>query len=570
MAAFLDEGILFTGIPDISAQIPTDPNTYLLFMDDAGNVNTIDSSGNLMFLGMDGQSGFSGFSGISGFSGLSGFSGTPGEIASAPQYQIVYGTGSSTTTSPILYFDGSTLHISGGFISCEAAGHGFFATGNEAFGASALGKSLAGGQNTAVGYQTLYNNFIGSGSVAVGWQALWSNINGGNNVAVGRSALTSNLAGSENVAVGMESLTNNTSGNFNVAIGWEALENSTVSSNNTVVGAFNFINYTPTDGSGTNTIIGYGNTGTSTTSGKNIVLGAQNSVGTGVGNSITIGNNLTALSNVIQVGNVDQITLLQGSVCISGNLSVAGNFPQGSSGYSGISGYSGYSGASAGTLLAGNNINLSTVSGNTTISTSGCMLLAPQSAPTSGQDGVLWYQTNNSQEGGSLNIIGNNLQRTFSGIFYRNLASMTVSDTTAQKSLCANPVVIPANTWNVGQIIRFTARGYVSNAASATLAWETVVGGNVFGISATSLGTSGTNVPWKFEFDVLNLGTTALASGIFTKYTTSTTSTALAYAPVSPVSIITNTSGVCDFQVKWGTASTSDTITLLTMTMEII
>jgi hypothetical protein len=102
-------------------------------------------------------------------------------------------------------------------------------------GFGALFKNTASG-NTAFGSSALEFDTTGADNTATGLNALLHNTTASDNTANGAAALHSNTTGNFNTATGFEALVNNTTGGSNIALGYLAGQNLTTGSNNIDIG----------------------------------------------------------------------------------------------------------------------------------------------------------------------------------------------------------------------------------------------------------------------------------------------------------------------------------------------
>ena len=178
------------------------------------------------------------------------------------------------------------------------------ATGNVAFGSTALDASLTGNYNTAIGHAALTTNTSGAHSVAVGGYALEDNTTGIRMVAIGYGALRRNTTANSNVAVGYSALNVNTTGADNNALGRGALASNTTGGDNNAFG-YNALNDNTTGIQ--NTAMGHASLDASTTASYNTAFGAiaLTDVTTGshnVGMGFGAGQTLTTGSGNVHIG----------------------------------------------------------------------------------------------------------------------------------------------------------------------------------------------------------------------------------------------------------------------------
>ncbi len=152
----------------------------------------------------------------------------------------------------------------------------------------------------------------------------------------------------------------------------------------------------------------------------------------------------------------------------------------------------------------------------------------------------------------------------------------TVQNTTTPTNF-ASTYTIPANRLKVGSVIRIRAFGvHGTNTPPATLALAAILGGvTILGTGAITLNAGLTNNQWFAFADVIVtfIGGTGVveAQGQMSLETGATTALLVPMKNTASVgSIDMTTNALLALQVTWGSAAVTNTITLRTMTVEIL
>lgn len=184
-------------------------------------------------------------------------------------------------------------------------------------------------------------------------------------------------------------------------------------------------------------------------------------------------------------------------------------------------------------------------------------------------------------DGATINIVGGVISAAAtSPLVYQDgtvPAGDTVANTTTATTL-ASGYIIPAASLTVGTVIRVKLFGVYSTAVAApnlTLALQ-LAGNTVLttGVISSLVG-SDTNVGWTAEANLIitavGATTTAECQGLAILDTSLTSGLLVALTNTAPVTLpATATAMKITTQVTWGTASASNTLTLRTMTVEIM
>lgn len=143
------------------------------------------------------------------------------------------------------------------------------------------------------------------------------------------------------------------------------------------------------------------------------------------------------------------------------------------------------------------------------------------------------------------------------------------------------PVVLPANTLEIGSEIQITAEGQFSNTSTPTLLlgfyYGAVAGAALAASSAITTTTGATAWPWQMVYRgrVRSAGTAGSIVGQGRLYLgTSLTAFALSAIPVTAaartVAIDTTTAKSITVGAQWGTSSASNTLTCTRIAVELL
>ena len=165
------------------------------------------------------------------------------------------------------------------------------------------------------------------------------------------------------------------------------------------------------------------------------------------------------------------------------------------------------------------------------------------------------------------------------GVIWQQLAAGTaVVNTSAQSSLLQGgtqlgSLVIPANALTPGKIIRLYLQGTFSDVSTVSFSSYLLLGGVQIAYSTISMTASSTNKPFvsydPLVIQVLSVGTSGsvIGWGVNVNHYGIATNEQLSSGGLgtvtAPVSVNTTNALTLDFQVKWGTASSSNTIQLI-------
>lgn len=183
-------------------------------------------------------------------------------------------------------------------------------------------------------------------------------------------------------------------------------------------------------------------------------------------------------------------------------------------------------------------------------------------------------------DGVTVNIVGGVISAATASLAYQDgtvPAGDTVANTTTATTLTSG-YIIPAGSLTIGTVIRVRLFGLYSTAASAptlTIALQ-IAGVTVLttGVISALVG-SDTNVGWTADADMIVTAiggsTIAECQGMALLDTSLTAGLMVAMTNTAPITLpATSAAMKITAQVTWGTASASNTLTLRTMTVEIL
>jgi len=193
------------------------------------------------------------------------------------------------------------------------------------------------------------------------------------------------------------------------------------------------------------------------------------------------------------------------------------------------------------------------------------------STPASGQGRL--YAFND----GSLRFV-NDAGTTFdvttinTGLLMSQTSDVTVANTVSETTIISadqGSLTLAANTLQAGEVIRITARGYLSDTGTPNLTIKATLGGSeVCSTGAAALNTSVSNVGWRAVIDITVRTTgasgTVVASGFF-EYDDGTVHD---MTKTSTTTVDTTGTLALDITAEWGTADASNTITSQIATVE--
>lgn len=206
---------------------------------------------------------------------------------------------------------------------------------------------------------------------------------------------------------------------------------------------------------------------------------------------------------------------------------------------------------------------------------SGITLLTKAGTTTSGD---LW---NDSTQKAVQSFVGG-IEQTLSGIIFTQTATRTIADTVTETSLLTTGVgtlTLPANFFVSGKMIRLTIIGNVADTGTPTVTVKLKHGAVTIidsgAITLTSL--TGTE-EFQCICDIVcrtagAAGASVVAGCIWFEYDTTTGAGAVNVlnVPLTTVTTVdTTASGALDLTFQWGTASPSNTISSLIVTVEVL
>lgn len=183
-------------------------------------------------------------------------------------------------------------------------------------------------------------------------------------------------------------------------------------------------------------------------------------------------------------------------------------------------------------------------------------------APTSG--GILYSST-----GGVLtNVSATGLSTVVGGVIQSQTSTVTVANTASATAL--QSFTVPANDPGVGAVYNMMGYGLYSDTGTPTLQfilyWGGTGGTAIATVPAITLGTGVTNVPFSYDCMVTFRTATSCWANITLNLGTSASTDAASTFVANPTTATTVTSNVASaltLGVTWGTASASNTISLV-------
>jgi hypothetical protein len=149
----------------------------------------------------------------------------------------------------------------------------------------------------------------------------------------------------------------------------------------------------------------------------------------------------------------------------------------------------------------------------------------------------------------------------------------TIANTTAL-SVFGSSYVFTANSLTVGKVIRVTARGFYSTAATAPTLLLAVALGNVYlgntGLIASVVSLANRGWEIRLESVVRSLGATGtvMSQGVCRKNTSTTAAQITDLVNTAVTTLDTTIARQLAVQIQWGTAATANTITMTELIVE--
>ena len=165
-----------------------------------------------------------------------------------------------------------------------------------------------------------------------------------------------------------------------------------------------------------------------------------------------------------------------------------------------------------------------------------------------------------------------------SGILYVGTSTVTVENSTTETSMLGTGVgsaTLPADFAVVGRTIRVRSHGFISDTDTPSSTLKIKLGSVTLITSTGTLpsGLSNAEVTFEFVFTFRSIGATGTVIGQGISRITSgafVSSAARALVMTAPATIDTTIANAMDVTYQWGTASTSNTISMTNTIIEVI
>ncbi len=212
-----------------------------------------------------------------------------------------------------------------------------------------------------------------------------------------------------------------------------------------------------------------------------------------------------------------------------------------------------------------------TITNRNALRLTGQLLLDPQAAGGSPQDGNVWADS--TQQTLSTRSMG--LTTPLIGSIFTATASATCTTTTTETSILGTGVgtkTLPANYLVAGKTIRVVVKGIFSNAAAETLRIRVKAGSTIL-LDTTATTVSGTYTNAMFQaggsFVCRTTGAagTVIGSGSLS-YVSGATASSVPMVNTTTTTLDTTAAQTLDVMATWGSASATDTISGQMVTIE--
>ena len=210
-----------------------------------------------------------------------------------------------------------------------------------------------------------------------------------------------------------------------------------------------------------------------------------------------------------------------------------------------------------------------TASSTVAMATVGRFTAYNNSSPTNGD---LWLNSTTKR----ISFYNTTTSHNVSSTLINQTSAVTVASTAAETTLLASAYTIQANYLTAGTTLRIKARGVIGNTATPTLRIRAKLGGaTVVDTTAVTMSAITGSMDMDIAMDITirtagGTGTAIGGGGILYQTANNTATLKIAAPTASTTTIDTTSNSSFDLTAQWGASSASNTLTVTTLTVEVV